>query len=61
MITVLPLILTFSRREKEQRLAGFGWLRALRAADRLSFARQRGAFLPLPKREGRGEGKGRTC
>jgi hypothetical protein len=52
-----PLILTFSLGEKEQQLDILVFTKIIRAAGRLQFARTQGAFLPLPKGEGRGEGK----
>jgi hypothetical protein len=53
----LPLILTLSRREKEQPL--FHFLRLVRIQATLigGFARTLGAFLPLPAGEGWGEGE----
>jgi hypothetical protein len=51
------LILTFSRREKEQPLASFVELRTFRAVYSRCFARALGTFLPLPAGEGRGEGE----
>lgn len=53
----LPLILTFSLREKEQPLSALRDLKAHPAEDRHGFAWTLGAFLPLPKGEGWGEGK----
>jgi hypothetical protein len=52
-----PLILTFSRREKEQPLSGFVKPVSLQAESSFSFAKTQGAFLPLPAGEGRGEGE----
>jgi hypothetical protein len=52
-----PLILTFSRREKEQPLVGFLKSVSLQAESSFSFAQTLGAFLPLPAGEGRGEGE----
>jgi hypothetical protein len=52
-----PLILTFSLREKEQPLSALRDLKAHPAEERHGFARTLGAFLPLPKGEGRGEGE----
>jgi len=53
----LPLTLTLSRREREQPLAVFGNPNDCRAEASRSFAKELGAFLPLPTGEGRGEGK----
>jgi hypothetical protein len=52
-----PLILTFSLREKEQPLVSFVKHEDSQAESRFSFTKTLGAFLPLPKGEGRGEGK----
>jgi hypothetical protein len=52
-----PLILTFSLREKEQQLYILAFAKTIRAADHLQFVRKLGAFPPLPRGEGRGEGK----
>ncbi|HTB82342.1 MAG TPA: hypothetical protein VK742_01695 [Candidatus Sulfotelmatobacter sp.] len=57
MRVTFPLILTFSLGEKEQQLDISAFAMIVRADDRLQFARTLGAFLPLPKGEGRGEGK----
>jgi hypothetical protein len=57
MIAAFPLILTFSLGEKEQQLDISAFAQIVRAAGRLQFARTLGTFLPLPKGEGRGEGK----
>ncbi len=54
---VFPLILTYSRREKEQPLTGFVKSVSSQAESRSSFAQTLGAFLPLPAGEGRGEGE----
>jgi hypothetical protein len=53
----LPLILTFSRREKEQPLVSFVKPVGLKAESSFCFAKTLGAFLPLPAGEGRGEGE----
>jgi hypothetical protein len=58
MSTAFPLILTFSLGEKEQQLNISAFAKINRAAGRLQFAKTLGTFLPLPKGEGRGEGKG---
>jgi hypothetical protein len=55
-----PLILTFSLGEKEQPLAGLLKSASQRAVYSLCCANTRGAFLPLPKGEGRGEGEPNT-
>jgi hypothetical protein len=52
-----PLILTFSRREKEQPLSGFVKSVSSQAESSFRFAKTLGAFLPLPAGEGRGEGE----
>jgi hypothetical protein len=52
-----PLILTFSRREKEQPLFHFLKLVSNQAAFSGGLARTLGAFLPRPAGEGRGEGE----
>jgi len=57
MSTTFPLILTFSLGEKEQQLDILAFAQIIRAAGRLQFVKTLGAFLPLPKGEGRGEGK----
>jgi hypothetical protein len=54
---LFPLILTFSLGEKEQQLHSCFFTKAVQAADRLQFTKRLGAFLPLLKGEGRGEGK----
>ena len=56
-VVTFHLILTFSRREKEQPLFHFLKLVSIQAAFSGSFARTLGAFLPLPAGEGRGEGE----
>jgi hypothetical protein len=56
-LAAFPLILTFSRREKEPPLAGFLKSASSQAESRFRFAKTRGAFLPLPAGEGRGEGE----
>jgi hypothetical protein len=52
-----PLILTFSRREKEQQLDILPLAKIIRAACRLQFAKTLRAFPPRPAGEGRGEGE----
>jgi hypothetical protein len=56
-----PLILTFSRREKEQPLVSFVKHESLQAESRFRFAQALGTFLPLPAGEGRGEGEHGIC
>jgi hypothetical protein len=51
----LPLILTFSPREKEQPLVTLVKFVSLKAEFRRHFAKTLGAFLPLRWGEGRGE------
>jgi hypothetical protein len=51
------LILTFSRWEKEQPLAGFVKSASSQAESCFRFAKTLGTFLPLPAGEGRGEGE----
>jgi len=55
-----PLILTFSRREKEQPLFHFLKRASIQAAFSGGLARVLGAFLPRPAGEGRGEGEARS-
>jgi hypothetical protein len=55
--STFPLILTFSRWEKEQPLAGFLKSASSQAESRFGFAKTLGAFPPLPAGEGRGEGE----
>jgi hypothetical protein len=57
MSATFPLILTFSLGEKEQQLDISVFAKIIRAADHVQSAKALGAFLPLPKGEGRGEGK----
>ncbi len=57
MNPALPLILTFSRWEKEQQLHNFLLAKVIRAAGRFRFAKNLGAIPPLPAGEGRGEGE----
>jgi hypothetical protein len=52
-----PLILTFSRREKEPPLAGFVKPENSQAESSFGFAQKQGALLPLPAGEGWGEGE----
>jgi hypothetical protein len=52
-----PLILTFSPGEKEQQLSIFISAIINRAADRAQLAKTLETIPPLPKGEGRGEGK----
>jgi hypothetical protein len=52
-----PLILTFSRREKEPPLAGFVKPENSQAESSFDFSQTRGALLPLSAGEGRGEGE----
>jgi len=56
MSASFPLILTFSPGEKEQPLSVPGSPKALSAEASRGFVMRLGAFLPLPKGEGRGEG-----
>jgi hypothetical protein len=56
-VVTFPLILTFSRREKEQPLFHVLQFVSDQAAFSGDFARTLGAFLPLPAGEGRGEGE----
>ena len=56
-LAAFPLILTFSRREKEPPLIDFVKHESLQAESSFSFAKTLGAFLPLPAGEGRGEGE----
>jgi hypothetical protein len=56
----VPLILTFSLREKEQLLVSFLKSVSFQAESRFGFAKTLGAFLPLPAGEGRGEGEPRS-
>jgi len=51
------LTLTLSRWEREQPLTVFRTASGFQAEASCRFARRLGAFLPLPKVEGRGEGK----
>jgi multidrug efflux pump subunit AcrA (membrane-fusion protein) len=52
-----PLILTFSRREKEQPLAAIKQRENFSSGIQPGIGGKRGTFLPLPEGEGRGEGK----
>ena len=54
----LPLTLTLSHREREQQSARFDFFQAPLAVSELELLKRLGAILPLPKGEGRGEGKG---
>jgi hypothetical protein len=54
-----PLTLTLSLEERGQPLADFLKFARRGAEVHRGFTRKQGAFLPLPKGEGRGEGKGR--
>ena len=54
-VVEFPLILTFSRREKEQPLFRFLKLVSIQAAFSGGFARMLGTFLPRPAGEGRSE------
>jgi hypothetical protein len=56
-LAAFPLILTFSRREKESPLVGFVKYESLQAESRFRYAEPLGALLPLPAGEGRGEGE----
>jgi hypothetical protein len=56
-LVAFPLILTFSRREKEPLLAGFVKSASLQAESRSCFAKTLETILPLPAGEGRGEGE----
>jgi hypothetical protein len=56
-VVAFPLILTFSRREKEQPLFHFLKLVSIQTAFSGGLARTLGALLPLPAEEGRGEGE----
>jgi hypothetical protein len=56
-VVAFPLILAFSRREKEQPMFHFLKLVSVQAAFSRGFASTLGAFLPLPAGEGRGEGE----
>jgi hypothetical protein len=56
-----PLILTFSHREKEPPLVSSLKFTSAQAESRSRFAKTLGALLPLPKGEGRGEGKEDTA
>jgi hypothetical protein len=57
LMMAFPLILTFSRREKELPLTGFVKPESSQAESRFDFGQTRGALLPLPAGEGRGEGE----
>jgi hypothetical protein len=59
-LSMFSLILTFSRWEKEQPLAGFLKSASSQAESRFNFAMTLGAFPPLPAGEGRGEGEHTT-
>jgi hypothetical protein len=52
IVVTFPLILTFSRREKEQPLLLFLKLVSIQAAFSGGFVRTLGAYLPLPAGEG---------
>jgi hypothetical protein len=52
-----PLILTFSLGEKEQPVGNFIKCGNNRVEFRARFAKTAGTVLPLPKGEGRGEGR----
>src|SRR5581483_12423509 len=54
---LIPLILTFSHREKEQQADVLRFSNTYSANSVARFARRLDAILPLPKGEGRGEGK----
>jgi hypothetical protein len=56
-VLAFPLILTFSRREKEPPLTDFVKSESSQAESSFDFAQTRGALLPLPAGEGRGEGE----
>jgi hypothetical protein len=56
-LAAFPLILTFSRREKEQPLVGFLKSASSQAEFCFRFAKTLETFLPLPAGEGRGEGE----
>jgi hypothetical protein len=56
-LVAFPLILTFSRWEKERPLGGFVKSVSSQAESRFAFTKTLGAFLPLPAGEGRGEGE----
>jgi hypothetical protein len=57
MSAAFPLILTFSLREKEQRLDTCRFAKAFAFIQSRIHGRTLRAFPPLPKGEGRGEGK----
>jgi hypothetical protein len=59
-LVAFPLILTFSRREKEPPLVDFLKFASSQAESNFGFAKTLGAFLPLPAGEGRGEGERRS-
>jgi len=54
----IPLTLTLSHGEREQSAAGSVVREVRRADTALGSAERQRRILPLPKREGRGEGKG---
>jgi len=56
MTARFPLILTFSPGEKEQPLSASGYSKTHSAEASRGFAMKLGAFLPLPRGEGRDEG-----
>ena len=58
LIIPFPLTLILSPGEREQPLTGFVKFASCRAEASRGFAKTLGAILPLPKGEGRGEGKG---
>jgi hypothetical protein len=52
-----PLTLTLSLKEREQEADSFGFFHASRTKAAARFFVRRETILPLPKGEGRGEGK----